>query len=255
MNTNYCYLLEIEAHKQFYYTTYDQDILVADIVYKSQSGLSIGTVHNQIDTYATASINGSINDECINEEDILYGSFDNAKISIKLCDYSHKTIIKNIFTGIIPSISYDNNIFKADINGIGCQLDKKIMDTYTPFCRTNFGSKECGVDINKYSYNANIVKIIDSSNFVVHLDSYKPSGFFNFGTLKHQDKIWEIKSFHNNIVTTNLPIPNLNIDDSIILFEGCSKRFECCVSKFNNALNFRGEPHIPGIQEILQKTR
>ena len=30
------------------------------------------------------------------------------------------------------------------------------------------------------------------------------------------------------------------------LREGCDKRFETCVSRFNNAANFRGEPHLPG---------
>jgi uncharacterized phage protein (TIGR02218 family) len=30
------------------------------------------------------------------------------------------------------------------------------------------------------------------------------------------------------------------------LREGCDKRFETCVSRFANAANFRGEPHLPG---------
>ena len=30
------------------------------------------------------------------------------------------------------------------------------------------------------------------------------------------------------------------------LREGCDKRFETCVSRFENAANFRGEPHLPG---------
>ena len=30
------------------------------------------------------------------------------------------------------------------------------------------------------------------------------------------------------------------------LTEGCDKRFETCWSRFANAINFRGEPHLPG---------
>jgi uncharacterized phage protein (TIGR02218 family) len=30
------------------------------------------------------------------------------------------------------------------------------------------------------------------------------------------------------------------------LREGCDKRLETCVSRFGNAVNFRGEPHLPG---------
>ncbi|WP_341818742.1 phage BR0599 family protein [Wolbachia endosymbiont (group B) of Ennomos erosarius] len=29
-------------------------------------------------------------------------------------------------------------------------------------------------------------------------------------------------------------------------FAGCNKTFPTCRSKFNNTVNFRGEPYIPG---------
>jgi uncharacterized phage protein (TIGR02218 family) len=32
----------------------------------------------------------------------------------------------------------------------------------------------------------------------------------------------------------------------IELREGCDKRFDTCVTRFRNAVNFRGEPHLPG---------
>jgi uncharacterized phage protein (TIGR02218 family) len=28
--------------------------------------------------------------------------------------------------------------------------------------------------------------------------------------------------------------------------EGCDKRFATCIGRFGNAVNFRGEPHLPG---------
>ena len=33
---------------------------------------------------------------------------------------------------------------------------------------------------------------------------------------------------------------------SVELREGCDKRFDTCVTRFGNAANFRGEPHLPG---------
>ena len=34
--------------------------------------------------------------------------------------------------------------------------------------------------------------------------------------------------------------------DTFVVTAGCDKRFETCTSKFANALNFRGFPHLPG---------
>lgn len=33
---------------------------------------------------------------------------------------------------------------------------------------------------------------------------------------------------------------------TIELIEGCDKRLETCATRFGNAINFRGEPHLPG---------
>ena len=38
----------------------------------------------------------------------------------------------------------------------------------------------------------------------------------------------------------------------IELIEGCDKRFETCRDRFANALNFRGEPHLPGIDLLTR---
>ena len=42
-----------------------------------------------------------------------------------------------------------------------------------------------------------------------------------------------------------LPAP-LAPGTRVELREGCDKRFETCATRFANALNFRGEPHVPG---------
>jgi uncharacterized phage protein (TIGR02218 family) len=43
-------------------------------------------------------------------------------------------------------------------------------------------------------------------------------------------------------------VPRAAVDAGcrVELREGCDKRFATCVSRFDNAVNFRGEPHLPG---------
>ena len=33
---------------------------------------------------------------------------------------------------------------------------------------------------------------------------------------------------------------------------GCNKEFSTCCNKFNNAINFHGEPHLPGMNILLK---
>jgi phage terminase large subunit-like protein len=44
----------------------------------------------------------------------------------------------------------------------------------------------------------------------------------------------------------DLPRAEVVAGDIVELREGCDKRFQTCVSRFANAVNFRGEPHLPG---------
>jgi uncharacterized phage protein (TIGR02218 family) len=41
------------------------------------------------------------------------------------------------------------------------------------------------------------------------------------------------------------PLP-VAAGDRAEITEGCDRRFATCVSRFQNAANFRGEPHLPG---------
>jgi uncharacterized phage protein (TIGR02218 family) len=48
-----------------------------------------------------------------------------------------------------------------------------------------------------------------------------------------------------------LPISEpIQAGDKYSITAGCDKQFNTCVEKFNNAINFRGEPHIPQPERI-----
>jgi uncharacterized phage protein (TIGR02218 family) len=40
--------------------------------------------------------------------------------------------------------------------------------------------------------------------------------------------------------------------DLVEIIEGCDKRFATCRERFGNALNFRGEPHLPGVDLLTR---
>ena len=48
------------------------------------------------------------------------------------------------------------------------------------------------------------------------------------------------------------PIRLIEVGDALDIFAGCDKRFETCQSKFANAVNFRGFPHIPGQNTVIR---
>ena len=62
----------------------------------------------------------------------------------------------------------------------------------------------------------------------------------------------EVKEYLNGQVTLMLPMPfTVQAGDTFKAIAGCDKTITTCCNRFANAVNFRGEPYIPGMDAIL----
>ena len=63
----------------------------------------------------------------------------------------------------------------------------------------------------------------------------------------------EVKSYAPGTITLQLPLPfGAGVGDTYSMLQGCGKRFdEDCVARYSNGVNFRGEPHVPGMDRII----
>lgn len=84
------------------------------------------------------------------------------------------------------------------------------------------------------------------------------TGYFNDGNLtftsgENAGLSMEVREYTVGNFTLFLPMPyRIEVGDSYSVVAGCDKLFETCIGRFNNALNFRGEPHVPGTDKMLQ---
>jgi uncharacterized phage protein (TIGR02218 family) len=84
------------------------------------------------------------------------------------------------------------------------------------------------------------------------------AGYFSSGEVEwltgaNAGRRMEIKEFSNKQFTLVLPMPNnIAAGDTFNAIAGCDKTFNTCFSKFSNAVNFRGEPYVPGMDKMLQ---
>lgn len=85
------------------------------------------------------------------------------------------------------------------------------------------------------------------------------SGYFDYGTITmtsgaSNGKSTEVKAYSPGTITLHLPLPfGVAAGDSYSMVVGCGKRFQQdCVTRFSNGLNFRGEPHLPGLDKVFQ---
>lgn len=84
------------------------------------------------------------------------------------------------------------------------------------------------------------------------------SGYFDFGLITFTGGLnnglaGEVASYVPGQWSLELPFPyTISIGDTYSMRAGCNKALATCIAKFNNVLNFRGEPYLPGIDKITQ---
>ena len=86
---------------------------------------------------------------------------------------------------------------------------------------------------------------------ISYADDYLADGLVTFTSGANSGLSAKVKTFAANTVTLSLPmISTPEPGDAITVVAGCRKRLEDCSGKFNNVLNFQGEPHLPGVDQI-----
>ena len=150
--------------------------------------------------------------------------------------------------GEIGNVSIDGESFSADLRGASAKLDNAVCPATSAECRAQFGDKQCRVDLAGRTI---VAQVVSSSDGELTLDRIFDDKFV-LGRLRYVSGAncglsTVILAIEDAVITVrDLPRASVESGCKIELREGCDKRFQTCVERFANAINFRGEPHLPG---------
>jgi len=238
------YLLEIKTiNKEIYLTTNDVNVYLNEKMY--QSGFIVDSFSSSNTTNISSyTINLLINiQEKITLEEIL-----SSNIILKISTNYESFVI---FNGFVSQANIENNLISIEIVSKLEKLNQTIGNLFSPICRECFGNKKCKIDLNQYSSNGEIINVISNDCFVgnhqennkTHIGYYK-YGMIKFLTGKLTGITMQIKDEIENKIFLLQNTSLLNIGDKYIIYAGCDKTMATCQNKFNNIINFRGEPFI-----------
>lgn len=239
----------------FTFTDHDEDIVFEARTYLASTGFNRTNVSSSENlTVDNLEVVGVLDSETITKEELKNGVFDYATIEVFMINWADPTmgriIIRTGFTGEI--IITNKGIFKAELRGLTQQLNYNFGEVYQPICRTDLGSTKCSIDIEALSMNGTITYVVDGGNFLVAgptgVTSYYDQGVLKFLTGRNTGKAIEVRAWNleNLQVITFLKFPGRpEVGDTFRITPGCNRTLAVCRDKFSNAINFRGEPHVP----------
>jgi len=242
------------------FTNHDENLNIDSINYLANSGFTSSAIVSDNNLAVdNLEIEGILDSSLISEQDILAGRYDFAEIEVFIVNYQDlsqgKLVLRN---GWFGEIKQEGGKFSAEMRGISEKLSHVIGEVYSPSCRVKLGSTKCGIDLSTFRVSGALTGIV-SRRVCSDSSRSESAGHFNEGkiTFTSGNNIgleMEVKSYSSSgEIEFVLPIAfDMNIGDAYDLDVGCDKSFETCKSRFNNAVNFRGEPHVPGMDVILR---
>jgi uncharacterized phage protein (TIGR02218 family) len=197
----------------------------------------------------SAEVAGALSSEALDEDDLSLGRWDGARVRLTVVDWQAPDASAiQLMAGEIGSVSIDGESFSADLNGAAVALQGPVCPATSSECRAEFGDKRCRVDLAGRTTVAHVLSsdggsltldVAVDDRFVLGRLRYLSGGNCGLSTV--------VLSATGSVVQVrDLPRATVETGCRIELREGCDKRFETCVSRFDNAANFRGEPHLPG---------
>lgn len=249
-----CWHIKLKNDEEIGFTTHDNDIKINGLNYLSKALIRYDAIQKNTNLLKGFNeIIGIIDHELIKEDDILKGKFDNALLSIYLVNYKDTKQLQHLLKqGYISNIKYSNDQFYANVSPLTEKLNSNINQFFSPYCRAKFCDKKCKLDKSIYTKIGKIHKIINRNSFLDE-DRTEDNYYYNFGMIKflsgkNKGMNLEISNFYNKVVEVILlPLIELSLGDQYEITAGCDKSFSTCINKFNNAINFRGEPHISDV--------
>ena len=176
-------------------------------------------------------------------------------MSLRACDWRNPdTTAVELADGELADVAIRGEAFTAELRGAAWLLNAPVCPSTSPHCRAEFGDKACRVDLAGRTLRANVTGW-DGTD--VTLDRELDDTFL-FGRLRYLSGAncgleTIILSVDGAMVRVrDLPKADLAPGTVVELREGCDKRLETCASRFGNAVNFRGEPHLPGMDLLTR---
>lgn len=242
-----------------YFTDHDRDLVVAGHTYIASTGMVPSAVTSQAGLAVdNLEIEGLLDSETITREGLLHGLYDHAELEIFMVNYADPDGGRlHVKTGWLGEVRLRDGVFAVEVRGITSALQQTIGEVYTPTCRATLGDARCKKDVSDFSKTGTIDTVENELSFT---DSARDeaSGYFAYGTVRftsgaNTGLAMEIRDFSNGRFTLFLPLPYaVQPGDAYEAVAGCDKRIDTCATRFANAVNFRGEPHLPGNDKIFE---
>lgn len=232
-------------------TSHDRDVTVGGLRYRAAPGMKPSALETRDSLdMETMDLAGAVSSAAIAAGDLDAGRWDGAELELFVTDWTAPDAAPvTVARGTLGAIERRGAAFAAELQGVAALLDRPVCPATSPSCRAMLGDRACRVDLAPRTHAR---RVIAAAGRQVTLDAPLAAGTMAFGELLWMEGrncglsspvIGEAGAVLHLAEAPPLPVEGAV---RVRLTEGCDKQLATCRNRFGNAVNFRGEAHLPG---------
>jgi uncharacterized phage protein (TIGR02218 family) len=241
------------------FTDHDNPLTIDGVVHEATSGLTTTAMEQAtglgVDSHA---VEGALRSDAITDLDVERGLYDRAEVLSWLVDWSNPEVRLLQGRGFIGEIRRGAHAFEAEIAGLTERLNQPMGRVVARGCGARLGDAACGVDLTSPLYLAagQVAAVAGPlSVTVAGLDGFE-AGWFTRGAVSWTgggsagtvSTVSDHRRTGGTVLLTLWQAPAVTIapGDTFTIVAGCDRTAETCRIRFDNLLNYRGFPQMPG---------
>lgn len=241
------------------FTDHDKDLVFGGITFRAATGMTARSLQqtNGLSVDNTEAV-GALSDAAVTEADLVAGRFDGAEVVSWMVNWQDAGQRMTTFRGTFGEVVRSSGAFRAELRGLADRLNQVQGQSFQRSCSAVLGDARCRFDLGApgFSLQTAILEVEAPGIYRIARQVGLADGWFNRGRARMVNGaasglVGLVKFDRDDVTMRRI---ELWVDfgaaplagDVIRIEAGCDKLAATCQAKFDNFLNFRGFPHIPG---------
>lgn len=253
----FCWRVERRDGVAIGLTGHDRNLVIDGLVHRASPGMTPSAIRREAGLEAdTSDVAGALSADAIGEADLLAGRWDGARVRLFAVDWTDLSRRVELGEGTIGAVELADAGFTAELRGATAALERPVAEETSPECRAELGDRRCRVPM---AGRRRFARIVMADGSAATLDRAEPeANAYGGGRLRWFDganaglEAAVVRSAGTELRLRTPPAFAVEAGALVEVVEGCGKSLKVCGARFGNAVNFRGEPFLPGIDLLTR---
>lgn len=233
-------------------TAHDRPLMIGGLLHQSSPGLELSAIRSaSLGDAQQFEMSGALSPNGVAGADIRAGRYRGATARAALADWTAPNLAPVVLaTGSLEQFQFSSDRFTCAVVSSLAKLSATLLPVYTPYCRAQFGDRQCRVAAAGRR-RRDVVGSIDRAQRALTLAAVWPTDWAAVGHVRVlsgrcSGAEMRVEAVDNGHVLVDKLPGDLLSGDRVAIESGCDQQLSTCRDVYRNLLNFRGEPNLPG---------